>query len=358
MRPKYVQNVIMKSIPRQDQHNAMEKFIEKIFSKRVLDEALRRYSFKKSNTRRIGGFQSFVYECKRNGEIYILKLTHSSHRSEKMICGELDWIQFLDQNGVSVCRPIFSNSQKLTEVIRCNNSYFTVVAYEKAKGGPLRNGDWNSNLFELWGKNAGKMHYLSKKYAPYSHQIRRPSWDSEDNYNVEKFIPPYQKELIRKFHNIKEKINRFPRGSDSFGLIHADLNATNFFLHNNQLIFFDFDGCVYSWFIHDIAILLICTLQFDCIVDDKAAFAHQFLDAFCEGYYSENFLAPTWFEKLPDFLKLEEFGEYNLIYRSCDINNLKYPRKEFMESRREKIENDILFIDLDFRGLTTKLSKN
>jgi Ser/Thr protein kinase RdoA (MazF antagonist) len=36
----------------------------------------------------IGGFQNFIYEFKRDEKPYILRITHSSHRSESLIRGQ------------------------------------------------------------------------------------------------------------------------------------------------------------------------------------------------------------------------------------------------------------------------------
>jgi Ser/Thr protein kinase RdoA (MazF antagonist) len=43
---------------------------------------------------------------------------------------------------------------------------------------------------------------------------------------------------------------------DDYGLVHGDLNPTNFHVNDNQITLFDFDDCAYKWFINDIAIAL------------------------------------------------------------------------------------------------------
>lgn len=323
----------------------MESFVKDLFNDEILNKVL--VDFGIDCKCQHHGLQSFTYEFEYMRQPLMLRITHCSHRNLNEIKGELEWIEYLHRNGVPVSRAVQLKRRDLIETIIANESKFYVVVFEKAKGEHIKSTEWTPRLFEKWGKLVGRMHTLSKKYSPSSPQIRRTVWYEEDNYNVEKFIPADQHVLKEKFCHIIEKIKIFPKSDSSFGLIHADLNAKNFFLNGNEITFFDFDGSIYSWFIHDIAIVLICTLQFDHIVDDRFAFAHQFIQSFCKGYYSENYLDPYWFEKLPDFLKLEEFGEYNLTYRSYDINNLESPRKEFMAGRKEKLENDIPYIGLD-----------
>ncbi len=62
----------------------------------------------------IGGFQNYVYEYKGKDKSYILRLTHSSHRSENLIKGELHWISYLISNGISASKPIYSIPGNLT----------------------------------------------------------------------------------------------------------------------------------------------------------------------------------------------------------------------------------------------------
>ena len=45
---------------------------------------------------------SYVYECKRDGKSYILKITHTIHRRPNHILGELEFINFLADGGVTV----------------------------------------------------------------------------------------------------------------------------------------------------------------------------------------------------------------------------------------------------------------
>ena len=326
----------------------MEKFIRKIYNDTILDEATHKFGFNKKNVYLLGGFQSFVYECMRNGRSYILKITHSSHRNENMLKGELDWIQYLSDNNVKVCMPVLSRKSKLIEIIEIGNSYFSAVVYEKAKGRPIGNHDWKPEFFEKWGETVGKLHALSKHYHPKDQSTIRPQWYSEDNYDVNKFLPVSQIKVKQKFKNLVKKIKKFPRDADSFGLIHADMNSTNFFINNGEITIFDFDGCVYSWFIHDIAILTFCSIQFNHVINDKVSFLSLFMKSFLEGYHRENTLDSFWLSKLRDFLKLEEIGEYTLIHRSCNLNDLSRLNQCFMNNRKDNIEKDMPLVDLNF----------
>jgi len=67
-----------------------------------------------------------------------------------------------------------------------------------------------------------------------------------------------------------------------------------------------------------------------------------------EGYSRENALDVSWLQQIPYFLKLREIDLYIIIHRSFDINDLDPWCTSYMKNRRQKIENDVPFVDIDF----------
>ena len=53
---------------------------------------------------------NFVYEFKSQKERRILRLTHNSHHTEDEIVAELDWVNFLIQQGVPASQPLLSKN--------------------------------------------------------------------------------------------------------------------------------------------------------------------------------------------------------------------------------------------------------
>lgn len=49
---------------------------------------------------------NYLYEGKIDGVSCVLRLTHSSHRSTNMVRGELEWINYFAENGISAAKPI------------------------------------------------------------------------------------------------------------------------------------------------------------------------------------------------------------------------------------------------------------
>ena len=74
---------------------------------------------------------SYVYDCHRDGAPYILKITHTIHRQPHNILGELEFINFLADGGVTVPRAIPSINGNLVETIPPNNP-----RHSRASGNP------------------------------------------------------------------------------------------------------------------------------------------------------------------------------------------------------------------------------
>ena len=80
----------------------MEKKIKERYSDQILQEAMQAFAIQDGHIRLLDGFESFIYEFERDKESFILRIGHSLRRSENLIQGEVDWINYLHQGRASV----------------------------------------------------------------------------------------------------------------------------------------------------------------------------------------------------------------------------------------------------------------
>ena len=114
-----------------------------------------------------------------------------------------------------------------------------------------------------------------------------------------------------------------------------------------NITLFDFDDCVYGWFIYDIAMVLFYAVPFEA--SEAPGVAREFMPHFMRGYRRENQFDDAWLQELPYLLKLREIELYAVIHRSFDVNNVDDPwAARFMDGRKQRIENDVPYLDLDF----------
>lgn len=327
----------------------MDKRIKELFNDDILKEAAKRYDVPFDSIESIGGFESFVYKFNQKDKDYIMRISHSIHRDINMIKGELDWVNYLHDNGVSVSRAVKSQNQEYVEKIDIGESYFIAVVFEKAKGRHMSKEDACETLYKNWGQEIGKLHSVTKNYKPYSESIRRPFWD-EEYLELINYIPSSQEKIIENAKNLYSYTDKLPKDIDSYGLIHTDAHFGNFFIDNNKITLFDFDDSTYKWFASDIAIPLFYALN-PKHGKENEEFARKFMSNFLEGYYKENNLGEDWIREIPTFLKMREIVLYAVIHRSFDVNNLKGWVEIFMNNRKNRIENNIPYVDIDFSKL-------
>ena len=334
----------------------MDPKIVSRFNERILRIAMDRYGIESSNIRLLDGFESFIYKFQRSDGHFILRIGHSGRRSPNLICGEVDWINYLASEGASVARAILSNDGNLVELVSDDyGENFLCTAFIEASGGPVRRDRMNEGFIRNYGKLLGRMHTLAKTYTVSNLKWRRYEWDSPENTIAESQMPKTDTVVLEKYRNILAHLRDLPRSREGFGMIHQDAHLGNFFVDDNDgLTLFDFDDCVFGHFIYDIAMVLFYASIGE---PDPVEHTRRFMPIFFLGYREENRLDPFWLAELPYFMKLREidlFAAIQFSFADDDISTHPWSAR-YMQGRRERIEMDVPFIDFDWSCLVEYL---
>jgi Ser/Thr protein kinase RdoA (MazF antagonist) len=307
--------------------------------------AAERYGLDRTKLRPLGGFESYLVQS----ENLVLKITHSIRRSQEYILGELEFVQFLAENGVAVACPVPSMQSNLVETIALEDGCFLIYAFQKAKGAEPTENNLGADFFEKWGCLTGQIHALAKEFQPSHPTYKRQEWYEEDVLDFAKYVPVSQQVVHQNKEKIFRLLHSLPKNRDSYGLTHNDIHYGNIFLSDGILTLFDFDDCTYQWFINDIAIAIHSVLpgydqetKFNQIVE-------YFLTHFMKGYSQENQLDSVWLPHLPVFLRLYDLINYGVFYQTWDMVNLSAARKKTLERVRHRIENEVCIVGTDFR---------
>ncbi len=336
----------------------MEKRIKTRFSEAILAEVMVRYDIVQGQIDLLDGFESFMYEFRRDSRDYILRIGHSLRRSVALIQGEVDWINYLHDGGASVARAIRSESGRLVEPVDDGQGgQFLATAFVKAPGRPPGREQWNGPLFERYGRLIGRMHALSKNYELPDQAWQRPHWDDPMMVDMEAWLPSSETTVLERYRALKTHLDGLPRDREHYGLIHQDAHGGNFFVDDTgQITLFDFDHCAYSCYANDIAIVLFYAANGE---PDPVGFTAHFMSHFLRGYAQENRLDPGWLGVVPHFLKLREIDLYAVIHRSFDLTNLTNRWvAAFMDGRKERLESSQPTIGFDFNSLLVHLQGN
>jgi Ser/Thr protein kinase RdoA (MazF antagonist) len=327
----------------------MDPKIVQRYREDILDEAKSRFEIDADKIQLLDGFESYIYEFSREDGVFILRISHSLRRQKVHILGEVDWINYLAAGGAGVARAVVSKNGELVEFIEDRQGgFFMATAFRKAPGGPPSKEYWNPRLFQAWGRLLGRIHALTKDYVPTKPEWKRYEWDSAENMMVEDWLPPTDLLIREKFQGLMTHLQSFPKGRESYGLIHQDAHAGNFFVDPDyKITLFDFDDCVYSWFIYDIAMVFFYGLMGH---ENDQEHIETFCRHFMTGYRRENELDPSWLAEIPHFLKLREIDLYAQIYFAFGgFENVDDAWcQNYLKDRKRKIEADIPYIDFDW----------
>jgi len=338
----------------------MDKNTECIYNRykdEILAHAASAFGLSKDNFRKIGPFETIVYGCSRKGKEYILKFNHSTHRTRNQVRAELDWVNYLADNGVNVVRniPALNGEPFITFDLKDDrDGYFSVIAFHKAPGGYLKAEDWDDNLYFKWGEATGQIHALSKEYTPRGEYYKRPAWDDDGFMNWEHFDPDSHQnpEVIMECQDLISRLRQLERDDDSFGLIHCDLHHWNFFWYNGDIHIFDTDDSRYDWYVNDVAIPLIYSLFEPGVADNHETHARRFLRAFMDGYRRFDDIPEAWMRRIPLFMKLRELDLYLILLQEAPDTYNGWCRN-FLHERRERIGRKLPVVKQDFDEFIT-----
>jgi amicoumacin kinase len=327
----------------------MEQRIKERYNDTILRQARQRYAIAAADIRLLDGFESFIYAFSRAGSGYILRIGHSLRRSPDLIRGEVDWINYLAAGGAGVAQAILSDDGNLVELIDDGQGgQFLATAFVQAPGGSVGEmGGWSEALMVNYGRLLGRIHTLSKQYRPTNPAWQRPQWHDPINNDIYAVLSQEESLIADRYRAIFDHLLALPQDDESYGMIHQDAHAGNFFVdENGRITLFDFDDCVYGHFAYDLAMVLFYAVTNRT---DAEAFGRLFWPHFWRGYRQENHLDGRWLAEIPYFMKLREIDLYAVISRDllpAEIEGHPWTA-EFMRGRRQRIENDVPCLNID-----------
>ena len=297
-----------------------------ICDREVLDTASRLFDIRRDALKLVAGFEgcaNLVYECKRDGQPCVLRISFRSDRVAGQIQAELHFVNYLAEHGVRVSRPMLSQNGRQIETVWVRGMPLHIVSFVRGKGMRVPDNGYRyredapiEEYFQNWGRVLGQMHALAKDYQPASAQVIRPVWFEihKPRLMIETQVPKRLPVVRDRIRSLLEEIQSLPKDRDSYGMIHGDFNDGNFTVDytNGDITVFDFDDCCHFWFIYELASAWeggIGRVMFRGLEERKAFMAH-YMEQVMEGYNRENFLSAEWLAHLPLFVRLIQVEEF------------------------------------------------
>jgi Ser/Thr protein kinase RdoA (MazF antagonist) len=313
--------------------NDIKKHFEKVFQINISDKP-------------IGDFENFVFTSENSSGVKtIFRATHSSHRTLTEIEGEIEFINFLAQNGASVNIPYISSNSKFIESIKSNNGDFFGVHFSFIEGKFAKSGNseiWNDDLFYKWGKTIGQFHRIM---ATYPKNGKRKDW-FEYETEREKYIP--SQEIKQKYTKLINKIDKLPKDNNCYGLIHSDIHPGNFLYNEGKISVYDFDDSMYCYFIQDIAMVIYYSLFFKGYSEeDKIKEASRILEHFRMGYETEYILDQFWYKNIELFFRLRDYSIYSVLHQKFEGKERPDNLQKLFLELENRIEENKPIVELE-----------
>lgn len=325
----------------------------------ILTKAAQLFNLHVSDLRPLGGMEGMALEFKRDGYAHVLKITPKSKQNPaevRQLEEKLEFIDYLAENGVRVAKPIPSPAGSWVETVETDQTIYLINALAKAEGKHLDlynliGGD--AAFFQGWGQVTGQMHRLAKSYKSWEKEPGDGSPPSEigDWGTEHQFFSNWcQYDDVRtKWIELGQEIEKLPRSSASFGLIHNDLHPWNLLVtQQGEITVIDFDVCAYHFFIKDIAIALFFANWNgkSSRGQSKDEYLTAFFQNFMTGYSQENPIDEFWLKQLPLFLK-----HHQILLFTVFTDEWKTPNKwqsDTLKKWQRQILNDIPVVRMQF----------
>lgn len=235
----------------------------------------------------------------------VYQLGKHLEREESDYQYELDWLQFLHEQGQPVAYPIVRRDGTFLGQLNAPEGPRYYALFSFAPGRPMRVAD-REELFSL-GSHMARIHLVSNNFqTPYSRQpidleylIDRPVerlntfWEHSRAEDLDLL----QSAAAEAKAEIQAILDNEEFTTDSWGPIGGDFHSANtFFTEDGQPHFFNFDLCGPGWRAYDIASFVQNANLFQLGEDAS--------DAFFAGYYSVRPLSENEHNAVSAFLTI------------------------------------------------------
>ena len=229
---------------------------------------------------------------------YVARVYCHNWRSKTEIKEELELLQLLKSNNLSISFPISDKNDELIQEINAPEGIRYVVLFSFANGEKKRF-MINENCFDV-GSLIAKIHNITA-----NKKIDRVNYDSEillkKSYN---YLKPFFSEDLSEMKFLKEigeKISKTFQESNLVdnqkGIVHLDIWYDNFSINTeNEITIFDFDNCGNGFLVLDIG--YFCKQLF-FIEQDKNQYELK-VKSFLEGYKEFRELADNEINLIPE----------------------------------------------------------
>ncbi|MGA0198330.1 MAG: phosphotransferase [Prochlorotrichaceae cyanobacterium] len=229
---------------------------------------------------------SDIYRVETQASTYILRVSHAHWRSTTEVAFELEWLDFLQKQRISVAYPLRTRNGDLLIELEAPEGIRSAALFIYAPG-DVPVGDLNTTQSFEMGKVLAQIHQCSLEFSSL-HDRESLHLDHLLEQSLES-IKPFLHQRLQDWNYLKRRVKALhqqlatlPQQSPYWTVCWGDPHSGNVhFTLDHQLTLFDFDQCGYGWRSFDIAKFLQVAV--------RTGLKRAIRDAFLSGY---NTIAP------------------------------------------------------------------
>lgn len=193
----------------------------------------------------------------------VLRVHRPAYHSRRAIECELAWSSALRRSGfVQTPESLPGRDGQSVQFVDCPGSSRHLVMFEFVEGTqPDEGDDLTAGFYEL-GQIAARTHLHSMNWQR-PEPFERLTWDLDavfgphatwgDWRDAPNVTPDVRQVLEQVEAIVRQRLGSFGKGSERYGLIHADMRLANLLVGPDGTLLIDFDDCGFGWYLYDFA---------------------------------------------------------------------------------------------------------
>ncbi len=258
---------------------------------------------------------------------YIFKVYRHTWRSLVDVESEIELLQYLKSNGVSVSFPIADKQDNAIQTICAPEGERYAALFSYAEGRSLM-ADMTMEQSRITGREFAKIHMLTvnRQLKNQRSQLGLTALLDSSSFMIEPFIDDKNNDLtnLREvIMRLKEKFASVALNELDYGICHGDFHPANYHISDrNDITIYDFDSCCVGYFAYDIA-----TFYYWIVRTYKNA--KKIMGSFLKGYQEIRKLSELEIALMPYFGAASFIWMIGMQCSNCEIfsyfvrNNIK-----------------------------------
>lgn len=329
----------------------------------ILEQARLRYHVVPSREIRMGVTGNRVFEVRKGQTAFILRAAAYTPERHAHTAFELNWMAYLSDTLSGIVKPQKSVRGDYVETVRVADKAYILCLFEKAPGKTVDAGNpaaFNETLYFNLGALMGDMHRLTVDYPG---NVRTPAFEWTGATNAWRYDRVIDDAAVRRRQQqYFDEIGTLPISRESYGIIHWDIHADNFFVDNGKIKLFDFDACQFNWYAADMASAIFFMVMKGAgplarkSEAERTAFAEAYLLAYLKGYAQSHTVSEYWIKKLDLFMRYQMCDEY-LSAQFFWPDEHMADRAWYLDWHRERIVKGLPYVQIDYEKVLAQTAE-